>query len=76
MDEKDNKPDAGQLGFLGPDEYQRMNEKEKDAAIERAIIRLQSKIRTMLYLTETEKARRANSEGPGKKNKNALEKEG
>lgn len=55
VEEKNKESDAGQLGALSPDEYQRMNDKEKDAAIERSIIRLQTKIRNILYLAEMEK---------------------
>lgn len=55
VDEKEKEPDAGQIGDLSPDEYQRMNDKEKDAAIERSIIRLQTKIRNILYLADLEK---------------------
>jgi len=38
-----------------------MDEKEKDAEIARSIIRLQNKIRNILYMTESEKARKENT---------------
>lgn len=49
--------DYSDSGAVSPEDYQHMNEREKDAAIERSIIQLQNKIRNILYLSEMEKKR-------------------
>lgn len=36
------------------DEYMKMDEEEKDAAIQRAVIRLQSRIQQILYLMDSD----------------------
>lgn len=74
MDQKDS--DAGKSGNLSPEDYQRMNEKEKDAEITRAIIRLQSKIQKILYLTEAEKAGKENIKEKEPQEENSQKKKG
>lgn len=56
-----NDSDKNRQSGLSPEEYRSMDEKEKDAEIARSIIRLQNKIRNILYMTESEKARKENT---------------
>jgi hypothetical protein len=74
VDQRDS--DAVTSRGLSPEDYQRMSETEKDVEIMRAIIRLQTKIRTILYLTEAEKAgkERIRDQGP-REGKNEKERE-
>jgi hypothetical protein len=74
VDQKDS--DAGRSGNLSPEDYQRMNEKEKDAEITRAIIRLQSKIQKILYLTEAEKAGKESIKTQKQREENSQKKKG
>lgn len=67
--DKDNNRQSG----LGHEEYRRMDEKEKDAEIARSIIRLQNKIRNILYMTESEKARREDNDKKSAEEKNEEE---
>ncbi len=49
------------------EEYLRMNEKEKDAEIEKAVIRLQNRIQKILYLMEAEMKQFSEPKQEGKK---------
>lgn len=49
--------------------YLLMNEKEKDAEIQKAVFRLQKRIQEILYLMETEKPHYPTGQKPGKKKK-------
>jgi hypothetical protein len=52
------------------EEYRRLGEKEKDLAIDQALIRLQNKIHAILNFLETEKKSRIIS--PSEKNKDQM----
>lgn len=63
-DQKDGKiPSAS----ASPEAYAGMNEKEKDAEIARSIIRIQTRIQKILYLSEIEWARTVGRQTPEKK---------
>jgi hypothetical protein len=49
---------AAQSDRITPEAYILMNEREKDAEIERAVARLQRRIQEILYALEIEKPRR------------------
>ncbi len=50
---------TGRGGEITPETYLRMNEREKDIEIEKAVARLQRRIQEILYMLEPEKKPRS-----------------